>query len=110
MKELDTIEEFNDFLNDNPGKLVVIDFFATWCGPCQFIGPYVEQLAEADKLKGKAVFAKVDVDKNDDASAEYGVEAMPTFMLFLNGSKVDSVRGADIRKLITKIETQISKL
>src|SRR5207249_108417 len=59
-------------------KLVVVDFYATWCPPCHFISPKVEQLAT--KLKDEVIFLKVDVDESELLAAEYGIEAMPTFV------------------------------
>ena len=59
---------------------IFIDFFATWCGPCVRIGPYVEKCAKDDKYKDIA-FVKVDVDKCSDTSSEYKIQAMPTFIL-----------------------------
>ncbi|CAI2378756.1 unnamed protein product [Moneuplotes crassus] len=110
MKELDTIEEFNEFINGNPGKIVVIDFHAEWCGPCKIIGPYIECFPNAPKYKDKAVFAKVDVDENDDAAAEYQVSAMPTFMLFYNGKKINFLQGADILRLVALIDYYVKML
>lgn len=81
-------------------KLVVVDFFATWCGPCQRIAPVFEQLA---RKYPKAVFVKVDVDKCQETAASNGVTAMPTFMFFRNKTKIDTLRGADAGSLEEKI-------
>uniref|UniRef100_A0A1B6MHR9 Thioredoxin domain-containing protein n=1 Tax=Graphocephala atropunctata TaxID=36148 RepID=A0A1B6MHR9_9HEMI len=77
-------------------KLVVVDFFATWCGPCRMIAPDVEQMAAQ---MANVVFLKVDVDQCGEVAAQYSVRAMPTFVFIKNGRKVDSFSGADLGKL-----------
>ncbi|KAF4339667.1 thioredoxin [Fusarium beomiforme] len=92
--EVKSLPEFRDVLEKN--KVVLVDFWATWCGPCRFISPIVEKLSESvDTIH----FIKVDVDVAEDVSQEYGIRAMPTFMLFKDGEKVDEVVGADPGKL-----------
>jgi thioredoxin 1 len=81
------------------GRLVVLDCFATWCGPCKVIAPELVKLSESDEFKNKVDFYKIDVDEVPDVAQELGVRAMPTFMLFKNGEKVDEVVGADKRAL-----------
>ena len=70
---------------DFAGKLIVIDFFATWCGPCKMIAPKLEQM---DKDMDNVVFLKVDVDEAEDVAQEYNISAMPTFVFLKNGQKV----------------------
>jgi thioredoxin len=81
-------------------KLVVVDFFATWCGPCHTIAPVFEQLA---RKYSKALFVKVDVDKCQETAAANGISAMPTFVFFRNKTKIDTLRGADPGVLEEKI-------
>ena len=78
-------------LTERPG-VVVVDFSATWCGPCQKIGPVFAKLA-AD-VPG-ALFVKVDVDEVPDASAHFGVAALPTFLVFRDGAEKTRFSGAD---------------
>lgn len=79
------------------GKLVVVDFYADWCGPCKMIAPKVEELSKLDENKD-VIFCKVNVDEAEEIAAKYGIEAMPTFLFFKN-TQVDSFKGADIDKL-----------
>jgi thioredoxin 1 len=72
-------------------KLVVIDFTASWCGPCKAIAPLYKELAE--EFGDDVVFLKVDVDENPDTAAKYSVSAMPTFVFISGGSVVDRLMG-----------------
>lgn len=65
---------------------VMVDFWATWCGPCQMAGPIVDQLA--DDYKGKIVIGKLDVDEQQKTAAKYGVMSIPTVILFKDGKEV----------------------
>tara|TARA_B100000902_G_scaffold347364_1_gene354623 strand:- start:93 stop:410 length:318 start_codon:yes stop_codon:yes gene_type:complete len=73
-------------------KVVLVDFWATWCGPCRMIAPIIDELHE--ELDGKAVIGKVDVDSNSESSANYGVRNIPTLLIFKNGEVVDKIVGA----------------
>ena len=72
-------------------KLVVIDFFATWCGPCQALAPRFEELAK--ELKGEVVFLKVDVDESHEISGEYDIRAMPTLVFIRNKEELERNHG-----------------
>ena len=71
--------------------VVLVDFYATWCGPCKMTGPIIEQLA--DEIKN-VKFVKVDVDQNQELSSQYQVFSIPTFLIFKNGQVVDQFVGA----------------
>mmetsp|Transcript_20235 Transcript_20235/g.58526 ORF Transcript_20235/g.58526 Transcript_20235/m.58526 type:complete len:174 (-) Transcript_20235:100-621(-) len=86
------------------GKLVVIDFSATWCGPCKMIAPIFHELSDSAGLKDNAVFLKVDVDENPDTAAKYSVSAMPTFVFIKGGEVVDRLMGANPARLKEMIE------
>lgn len=67
-------------------KPVLVDFFATWCGPCKMMSPILDDVAK--KVSGKATILKVDVDRNQHAAANYNVQGVPTLILFKKGKIV----------------------
>ena len=73
-------------------KPVLVDFWAEWCGPCQRIAPLVEELAKENA--GKMKVGKLDIDENPDTAGNYGVNSIPTLIVFKNGKEVDRVVGA----------------
>ena len=86
------------------GKPVVVDFWATWCGPCRSIAPIVEELAQA--YDGRVLIGKYDVDEGTDMAAEFGVRNIPTLLFFKDGQLVDRMVGSTGRDALTeKIET-----
>jgi len=93
--------EFNTHLQQAGVKPVVVDFFATWCGPCQRIAPIYEQLSHKYP---QVQFVKVDVDKCKNTAQSQGVTSMPTFNFYVNKVKVDGIRGADPALLEQKIK------
>ena len=85
-----TKENFESLKN---GQLpFVVDFWATWCGPCRMIAPLVSELAE--EYDGQLVVGKCDVEENDELSAEFGIRNIPTLLFFKNGEVVDKLVGA----------------
>ncbi|KAI9432069.1 thioredoxin [Lactarius indigo] len=96
VKEITSYAEFQQIIKS--GKAVIIDFWATWCGPCRIISPVFKQLAEHPENAGVG-FYKVDVDQHPDIAQEVGVRSMPTFILFKDGEKVKELVGADPTKL-----------
>jgi len=88
--------DFDAKLQEAGNKLVVVDFFATWCGPCKMIAPKLQKMSEEMK---EVVFLKVDVDENEEIATEYKVSAMPTFVFIKNKSKIDEFAGANEAKL-----------
>ncbi|RPG44289.1 MAG: thioredoxin [Gammaproteobacteria bacterium TMED112] len=85
-------------------KLVLVDFWAEWCGPCKQIAPTLEELAE--KYSENLAVCKVDVDANRELALQYNVRSIPSLMIFKNGEMVDSLIGAvsleELEDLVTR--------
>ena len=88
----------------NAHTYLIADFYATWCPPCKQIAPVYNQFSNTHSAPGKFAFVKINVDEQREIAAQYGVTAMPTFMLFKDGKKVEEVRGADVRGLKAMVE------
>ena len=88
----------------NGEKPFVVDFWATWCGPCRMIAPIISKLAE--KYDGKIIVGKCDVEENDDMAEEFGIRNIPTILFFKGGEIVDKIVGAQSEgKLDEKFQT-----
>lgn len=84
--------------------VVLVDFFATWCGPCKMTGPIIDQLAEEVK---NVKFVKIDVDQNQELSSQYQVFSIPTFLIFKDGQVVNQFVGAQSKESFL---TEINKV
>ena len=82
------------------GMPVMVDFWATWCGPCRMIAPLVEELAS--EYDGKVVIGKCNVDENQEVPMKYGIRNIPTLLFFKNGELVDRMVGAASKADIAK--------
>ncbi|XP_032671556.1 thioredoxin-2-like [Odontomachus brunneus] len=89
-------EDLTTKLQEAAEKLVVIDFFAVWCGPCKMISPKIEELA---KELQDVIFLKVDVDECEDIATEYDITSMPTFVFIRNSKVLEAFSGANYDKL-----------
>eukprot|EP00827_Trimyema_finlayi_P001641 TRINITY_DN1678_c0_g1_i5.p1 TRINITY_DN1678_c0_g1~~TRINITY_DN1678_c0_g1_i5.p1 ORF type:complete len:122 (-),score=43.98 TRINITY_DN1678_c0_g1_i5:95-460(-) len=94
MKIVNDLAEFQQILKTN--KFVMVDFFATWCGPCKAIAPDFEKLPAS--FPG-VIFFKVDVDQGETIAAQEAISAMPTFKAYKDGVKLDEVIGANLGKI-----------
>ena len=97
MSEVETSQNFQSKVLD-ADKPVLVDFFATWCGPCKRLAPIIDEIA-AD-MDGKAYVYKVDVDQSQDIAARYRVSSMPTLILFKNGEPVKKTIGAQPKPVL----------
>ena len=98
-----TSENFESLKN---GQLpLVVDFWATWCGPCRMVGPIIAELAK--EYDGKIAVGKCDVEENEDLAMEFGIRNIPTILFFKGGEVVDKVVGAQSK---AKLEEKFQSL
>jgi thioredoxin len=96
VKKITTVEQFNQAMT-NP--LVVIDFYADWCGPCKAFAPLYDNYSNQPQFKS-ILFCKLNVDELPDIAEKLRITAMPTFMTFYNKTKRASIQGADKEKFV----------
>ena len=87
-----TITNENFATLKNGSLPLVVDFWATWCGPCRMVAPIISELAE--QYDGRIIVGKCDVEECDDLAMEYGIRNIPTILFFKNGEQVDKLVGA----------------
>ena len=87
------------------GKPMILDFWATWCGPCQMVSPMIDELAE--EFNGKIIVGKVNVDENSDLPSQYGIRNIPTILFFKGGELVNKLVGAQSK---AKLQEEAQKL
>ncbi len=95
-----TEQSFDEALVATQG-LVMVDFWAEWCGPCRAIAPVLEEMAEASE--GRVTLMKVNVDENPGLAARYGIRSIPTILFFKEGAVVDRVVGAAPKAVLQAI-------
>ncbi|XP_039996890.1 thioredoxin [Xiphias gladius] len=104
VRQVENLEEFMAILKEAGDKLVVVDFTATWCGPCKQIAPQFVALSEKPENKN-VIFLKVDVDEAEDLSSHCDINCMPTFQFYRKGERVSEFSGANIDKLKSLLES-----
>ena len=93
------MEKFNELIQSD--KPVLVDFFATWCGPCKYMSPVLDKVKES--IGEDARIVKIDVDKFQDLAMEYQIQTVPTFLLFKNGEALWRHSGVVQEKALTDI-------
>ncbi len=103
-KKINTAQ-FRGSVEENEG-VVVVDFFATWCGPCKMLAPVFDQVGE--EMKEQAKFVKVDIDESLEIARQFNISTVPTVMIFKNGKPVDSMVGFMPKdKMLSKIKSHL---
>lgn len=98
--EITSEEEFNKYLNDG---LMIIDFYATWCGPCKMMAPIFSKLS-SDPKYAKIKFCKLDIEEVDEVADACKVSSLPTFIAFSKGSRFDSITGSSEKDLVDLLD------
>jgi thioredoxin 1 len=98
MEKVVTDQNINEVLASS--KVVLVDFWAVWCGPCRALGPVVEEIAS--EYEGKIVVGKCNVDEAQDISMQYGIRSIPTIIFFKDGQPVDKTIGLVPKEEIVK--------
>ena len=104
-RELNSNEFQNEVLSSK--DTVMVDFSATWCGPCKMLAPVVEELST--EMEGKAKVFKVDVDKSGDIAQKYDIMGVPTVIIFRNGVAVDKIVGFQPKNVLKSKLEQYSR-
>lgn len=106
IRHVESVDMFKEIVNQYPE--VLVDFFATWCGPCKMLHPVLETASE--KLEDKVRFAQVDIDQHQDLAGAYGIQSVPTLIFFKNGKPVLATTGymdeAGLMKFIDAAEAK----
>ncbi len=103
-----TLTDYNFTESVKKHRMLIVDFWASWCGPCKIVSPVIDQLSS--ELAGKAVFGKINVDDNPSVSNAFGIQSIPTIIIFKNAQAIDRVVGAMTKsQLISKISPHIEK-
>lgn len=104
MARLINSSEFSGLLQED--KLLVVDFFATWCGPCKKLSPTLDEVSE--EFGEQVNIVKIDVDESEDLAMDYGIRSVPTVLFFKNGQQVDKFVGALPKsEIVAKIQAQL---
>lgn len=100
-----TDQNFNEMVSKYP--LLIVDFWAPWCGPCRMVSPVIAELSQ--ELAGKAIFGKLNVDENPMIASTFGIQSIPTIAIFKDGKAIDGIIGAASKShIMSKLSTHIN--
>ena len=103
--EIKSVDEFNKLLKDYPDKIIIIDFWAVWCGPCMFFGPIFKKLQT--EFQKDFIFVKVNVDENSPLAMRYQITGIPTTLFIKNDEIVNKIVGSmnydGMKKVLDKL-------
>ncbi|KAG4303077.1 hypothetical protein PCK1_000743 [Pneumocystis canis] len=99
VQEIETIQEYDQIIYNGNKKIVIVDFYATWCGPCKMISPIFLTLSEHPRFSEFITFIKVNVEKVHLAASKAQITSMPTFVVFVNGVEAERISGANRQQL-----------
>ncbi|TFG22241.1 MAG: thioredoxin [Promethearchaeota archaeon] len=108
---LNTIEQYRDLLEKHPDKVIIMDFWATWCAPCNMFAPVYEKLQQ--EYANQFIFAKVNVDTNQVLASHYKITGIPTTLFVKNGTIINKIVGAanynKMKQILEKIKKKSNK-
>ena len=105
MAKIIKTSQFRGSVEENQG-VVVVDFFATWCGPCKMLAPVFEQAGE--EMKNDATFLKVDIDQSLELAQQFRISTVPTMMIFKNGKPVETLVGfMPKERIVQKVKSHL---
>ena len=105
MAKIINTSQFRGSVEENHG-VVVVDFFATWCGPCKMLAPVFEQAGE--EMKNDATFLKVDIDQSLELAQQFRISTVPTMMIFKNGKPVETLVGfMPKERIVQKVKSHL---
>lgn len=106
MLEINKNDQLINILSKN--KFVLVDFYASWCSPCQQITPCIKKCE--DDFSNKIIFCGVDVDEDSDILEKYNIVTIPVLLLFIDGKLVERIQGSDCLEIYNKLKIEISKI